>query len=57
MRAKDLICEALAASRLELANVLRADADAEASGYVAARLREIAAAFEAGQKSIGGETK
>ena len=40
------------AMRNELATVLREQADAEASGYVATRLREIAAAFSAGSKIV-----
>lgn len=37
--------------RNELAAMLREQADAEASGYVADRLREIAAAFSAGSRT------
>lgn len=39
------------AMRNEMATMLREQADAEASGYVAQRLREIAAAFSAGSKT------
>ena len=39
------------AMRNELATMLREQADAEASGYVANRLREIAAAFSAGSRT------
>lgn len=41
----EVIAEIFAA----LAAVLRSEADAEVSGYTAARLREIADAFECGQ--------
>lgn len=47
------IPEIVAAARTEMANALRATADAEPSGYVRDRLRAIAAAYEAGQGSDG----
>lgn len=40
--------DALWVMRHELAEMLRQQAEAEASGYVAERLREIAAQFESG---------
>lgn len=40
--------EVIAELRLAMANILREEADAEPSGYVAAKLRTIAAGFEAG---------
>ena len=43
--------ELLFGMRSEMANVLREVADAEADARVARRLREIAAAFEAGQRA------
>lgn len=41
--------EAIWAMRHEMAQMLREVADAEASAYVAQRLREVACGFEAGQ--------
>lgn len=43
------IPEMIQAARKGLAHILREEADAEASLYVRRRLREIAAAFEAGR--------
>ena len=59
VRAKDLMAEALLVARSELTRVLREQADAEASGYVAQRLRAVADAFDAGQRpgSIGGNSE
>ena len=45
--------EALVLLREEMAAILREQADAEASGYVKARLQAIAAAFAAGQRPEG----
>ena len=42
--------ETLAEMRRLMAEILREQAEAEASAYVAARLIEIAAAFEVGQR-------
>ncbi len=44
--------EVVAALRREMAEILRQQAGAEVSGYVAARLCEVAAAFEAGQRTV-----
>ena len=45
--------ELLQTVRAEFARVLREEAESEVSVYTATRLREIAAAFEAGQRPGG----
>lgn len=57
VRAKDLMAEAFLVSRLEVTRILRATAEAESDPRVAKKLRDVADAFDAGQRpgSIGGE--